>query len=176
MLRDMVIGEASSSKVAAVYDSRLHARSAADQLLRVLDLDRAQVRMLAPGDHGVGRQLEPETRGIGRTLVRAHLALGAIGTVAGGLVFLAFRAQQAPWLMSSPVLTAGAMLFLGLIAGLLAGGLVALRPDHDAYLFKVSEALQSGRYAVVVHALSRDQRASTIRLLERNSDEVVATL
>ena len=60
--------------------------------------------------------------------------------------------------------------------GLMLGGLVALRPDQDAYIVSVREALREGRCAVVVHAFDAAQKARADELLAQLSPETVTTL
>ena len=61
-------------------------------------------------------------------------------------------------------------------AGVMFGGLVTLRPDHDPLILKVQQATRAGRSAVVVHAFSHAQGAQARELLQQASDEVVSTL
>ena len=62
------------------------------------------------------------------------------------------------------------------IAGLMLGGLVTLRPDHDAYVLKVLGALREGDSAVVVHALSAEQKRQAERILADAGSETTSTL
>ena len=70
----------------------------------------------------------------------------------------------------------GLLVAFGAVAGLMFGGLVTLRPDHDPFINRVREALGEGRSAVVVHAFSREQNAQARELLQHASDDVVSTL
>ena len=79
-------------------------------------------------------------------------------------------------IVNSAVMAAAVIVAFGVVAGLMLGGLVSLRPDHDLYINKVYEALGEGRSAVVVHAFSREQNAQAEALLRGASGEVVATL
>ena len=84
--------------------------------------------------------------------------------------------MQIPFIVHSAPYAAGAIIFFAAVAGLMFGGLVTLRPDHDLYILKVQSALEEGRYAVVVHALSHAQRTQVAELLRSASGEVITTL
>ena len=169
-------GEVSNSKVAAVFADVASATHVAERLRSALQLGDAQVQVITPFDHRPGLKLEPEDRGIFRTLVRAHARLAAVGVVAGLLVFAVMWWLGVPWIVNSAVLAAGVLASFGGLAGLLLGGFMTLRPDHDPYILKVREALSEGRSAVVVHAFTRQQKADAEALLHEASGEVVATL
>lgn len=176
MADSKLTGEVSNSKVAAVFADADTAREVAGRVRRALQLSDAQVQVITPFDRRPGLKLEPEDRGIFRTLVRAHVKLGALGVVAGLLVFAFLWARGVPWIVNSAVLAAGVLVSFGALAGLLLGGLMTLRPDHDPYILKVRDALGKGRSAVVVHAFTRQQKLDAEELLHAASGEVVATL
>ena len=169
-------GEVSNSKVAAIFADEATARAVAANVQGTLQLTDAQVQVLSPSDRGPGRKLEPESGGMLRTIIRAHVVLGLLGAVAGAAAFGVLWAMAVPMIVNSAVLAAAVIVVFGAVAGLMLGGLVSLRPDHDRYIAKVFEALDEGRSAVVVHAFSREQNAQAETLLKAASGEVVATL
>ena len=169
-------GEVSNSKVAAIFVDERAARAVAAHLQAALQLSDAQVEVITPGDRGPGRKLEPESEGIFRTIVRTHVVLGLAGAVAGGLVFAVLWAMAVPMIVNSATMAAAVIVVFGIVAGLMLGGLVSLRPDHDRYISRVQEAIGEGRSAVVVHAFSREQNAQAAGMLRAASGEVVATL
>lgn len=172
----LLSAEVAASKVAAIFVSVEGARAAATRLRDELRLEPAQVQLILPGDRRAGRRLEPESHGIFVTLLRAHAALGIAGAVAGLGVFGALWASGVPFVVASPVLAGIAIVFLATMAGLMLGGLMTLRPDHDVYIHKVREACAGGRSAVVVHAYTPEQRAQAEALLKTASGDVVGTL
>lgn len=169
-------GEVSNSKVAAVFANEAAAREVAARVRSTLQLSDAQVQVITPSDRRPGRKLEPESEGIFRTIIRAHVRLGLLGAVAGAVAFGVLWAMGLPLIVNSAVMAAAVMVAFGAVAGLMLGGLVALRPDHDLYINKVYDALGEGRSAVVVHAFSREQNAQAEDLLKDASGEVVSTL
>lgn len=171
-----VTGEVSNHKVAAIFDSEQQARAAATALQDNLQLGGAQVQVLTSADRRPRRKLEPETRGIFRTIIVAHLRLGIAGTVLGAVVFAVLYAMGIPMIVQSPFAAGAAIVAFGAVAGLLLGGLVSLRPDHDAYIQSVYSALAAGRAAVVVHAFSAAQRASAAEDLRARGGETTSTL
>ena len=169
-------GEVSNSKVAAVFANEAAAREVATRVRSTLQLSAAQVQVITPADPRPGRKLEPESEGIVRTMIRAHVRLGLLGAVAGAAVFGVLWALGLPWIVNSAVLAAVVLVAFGAVGGLMLGGLVTLRPDHDFYINKVYDALGQGRSAVVVHSFSREQNAQAEALLKGASGEVVSTL
>ena len=169
-------GEVSNSKVAAVFGSQADARRAARAVAAALSLEAAQVQVIAPGQSHPGRKLEPESRGIWHTIVVAHTRLGIAGAVAGLVVFAVLMAVGVQFVTSSPVAAALVLLFFGTVAGLLLGGLVSLRPDHDRYMLATREAMAEGSTTVVVHAFSMEQREQAAEFLRGQGGEVTSTL
>ena len=169
-------GEASNHKVAAVFASAEAARAAAAALQSTLRLPAAQLRIISPGEPHPGRKLEPESDGILRTILVSHLKLGVVGAALGGVAFAVLYALDLPWVTQSAPVAAAVMVGFGATAGLLLGGLVSLRPDHDPYIEAVRSALAEGRSAVVVHATSVTQRAEAAELLQARGAETTSTL
>jgi hypothetical protein len=158
--------EVSNSKVAAICPSVAVARLQAARVREAMGLPASQVQVLTPGDTKPGRMLEPESHGIYRTM----------GALAGILAYAVLRMQAVPMITQSPWLSLAALVFFGGIAGLMVGGLVTLRPDHDPYVMKVLGALREGDSAVVVHALSAEQKREAERILAQAGNETTSTL
>lgn len=171
-----ITGELSNHKVAAVFASSAMARQAADEVLAELLLGESQVQLIRPGDPRTSRKLEPESQGIWRTIVVAHIRLGVVGFVLGVLAFAVLYAIGPPFIVNSPVAALLILLFFGTIAGLLLGGLVSLRPDHDRYVEATRDAITTGQTTVVVHALTSQQRSAAAEFLRGRGGEVTSTL
>lgn len=171
-----VTGELSNSKVAAVFASQAAARAAAGKAAAALALGSAQVQVIVPGDTHMDRKLEPEHQGIWRTIVVAHIKLGVVGFFAALAVFAIAYALGVPFIVSSPVAACLVMLFFGTTGGLMLGGLVSLRPDHDRYVEAARDASQEGRTTVVVHAFTPDQARQAAAFLRAAGGEVTSTL
>ena len=171
-----VTGEVSNSKVAAVFDSAQAARSAAADMALALELQPSQVQVIAPGEGRLGAKLEPESRGIWHTILRAHLWLGIAGALAGLVAFAVMMWIGIPFVTRSPLAAGLVMVFFGAVGGLMLGGLVALRPDHDRYIFASREAAADHRTTVVVHAFSSEQRSAAAEFLSGRGADVTSTL
>ena len=171
-----ITGELSNSKLAAVFPHEAAARAAAQAVSAALSLGSAQVQVITPAESHPGRKLEPESRGIWRTIVVAHVRLGIAGAVAGVMLFAVLYAMGLPFIANSPVAAGLALLFFGTIAGLMLGGLVSLRPDHDRFVEATREAMAVGNTTVVVHAFSADQRNRAAELLRAQGGDVTSTL
>ena len=168
--------EVSNSKVAAIFADATSARATAARVRDTLQLSDAQVQVVTPGDPSPGRKLEPESHGIFRTMIRAHVVLGLVGAAVGAVAFAIFLSMDIPFIVNSAVMSAALLIGFGAVAGLMFGGLVTLRPDHDPLINKVQHAIGEGRSAVVVHAFSHEQSVQAKDLLQQSSDDVVATL
>lgn len=171
-----ITGELSNSKLAAVFPHADAARAAAHAVAAALSLGSAQVQVITAPDTHAGAKLEPEDRGIWRTIVVAHVRLGIAGAIAGLLVFAALYALGVLFVVNSPVAAGLVLLFFGAVAGLMLGGLVALRPDHDRYVEATRDAMAAGSTTVVVHAFSAEQRDRAADLLRARGGEVTSTL
>lgn len=176
MAEHVITGEVSNSKVAAVLGSEVEAQRVADHLRRSLDLSRSHVQLITQRGGHVGHKLEPESQGIFVTMLRAHLWLGLAGAAVGVLLFAILYSMGLPFVVNSAVWAAAVAIFFCTVAGLMFGGLVTLRPDHDLYILKIREALEEGKCAVVVHALSHEQMKIAADMLQRSGGDVIRTL
>ena len=176
MSDNVLTGEVSNSKLAAVFTSRRAAQDAADALLGTAGLQPVQVKVIAPDATDVAIKLEPEGGGIWRTIVVAHVRLAIVGAVLGVVVFGILMAAGIPMVVQSPWAAGLVLLSFGAVAGLFLGGLVALRPDHDHYVQATRDAMADGNTTVVVHALSAEQQQAAADLLNARGAEVSQTL
>lgn len=176
MATTLITDEYSNHKLAAVFHSAKRAQDAAGALVTRLGLGEAQVQVVAPGEPFPGRKLEPESRGILRTIIVSHVRLAIAGAVAGLLVFGVLRALGVPFIVQSPVASLVILLAFSAGAGMMLGGLVSLRPDHDRYIFAARDAMQAGDTTVVVHAFSPEQRDQAASMLRERGAEVTSTL
>jgi hypothetical protein len=171
-----VTDELSNHKLAATFGSDQSARQAQRELVGQFGLEDAQVLLITPGEPFPGRRLEPESRGIARTLVVSHVRLGLLGGIAGLLAFAVLYAIGVPFIVQSPLASVLVLLGFGLVAGMMMGGLVSLRPDHDRYINAARDAMQEGRASVVVHAFSREQQEQAAEWLRARGADVTSTL
>ena len=171
-----ITGEVSNSKLAAVFDSRDAARSAEHEVIIEAGLSPAQVKVITATDPDPGIRMEPEGQGIWRTILLAHAWLGIAGVVVGLLAFAAMMWLDVPAIAASPWISFVIFVVFGGIAGLMLGGLVSLRPDHDRYVLATQEAAANNRTTVVVHALSADQADHAARVISGLGADVTRTL
>lgn len=68
------------------------------------------------------------------------------------------------------------MALFGTMFGLMVGGFLTIRPDHEAVIGPVREAMKEGRWAVVVHPTSREQFDASLRVLQHTRAPVATTL
>lgn len=175
-----MFGDRSLTKVAAVFNDRADAQAMVARLQSLPGMAPGQVRMLRPEDaredhaEHFGRTLEPEQRGIFRTMIRAHVVTGFAGGVLGLLLYAWLLRSGTPLIASSPLLAFIAVVGFCTTFGLLAGGLVTMRPDHVGLITEVREALEQGRWAVVVHPTDTAQTRQARALLQDGGGAQVA--
>ncbi len=176
MALSAIFGERYLSKAGGVFDSEEEAREVARRIGDRTTVTSGQVEVVNPHDPQVGRKLEPETTGIAYTLAKSHITLGFAGAVVGVLVglLLVFFGGQA--FATSPYYTTIVAAAFGATAGLLLGGLVSIRPDHDPLITEVQRAAKQGRWAVVVHARDEDEKRAVEAVLKERAEDVKETL
>lgn len=176
MWKNWLSQEEWNSMVGADFDNVEVALSAADAVRAERGLDTAGLRIIEPGDPRIDRKLEPESRRIFGTLLRAHAVLGALGLVAGLVLSLILVAYDIPPFVASPVVSVAVITAFATIAGLLAGGLFTLRPDHDRIIHRAKSATGAGRWFVVVHTRKPEQREQAERVLGRFGNDTLRTV
>jgi hypothetical protein len=176
MADHLVTAEVSSSKLVATFPSVDTALDAADALVAATDIEKPQLRLIAPEEVDLDIALEPEGGNLWRTLVVAHVRLGLVGALAGLVLFVVLWSSGVPYVVGSPWAAAAVAIVFGAIAGLLLGGLVLLRPDHSPYIEAARRAREEGQTTIIVHALSAAQRARAAKFLGRCGGSVTQTL
>ena len=178
-IKQIIFGERSLTKVAAIFESRVMAETTALRLRQAAGMNESQVSLVGPDDEtGVvdaplSKKLEPESAGIWHTVLRAHLVTGVIGMVIGALLYGWLIVSGNEAITTQPVLSLVVMILFGGIFGLLVGGLLALRPDHYRVMASVRKAIKQGRWAVVTHPVNHDQTREVINELHRQHINVV---
>jgi hypothetical protein len=175
-LTSLFFRERSLSKVAAVFTTGDAAQSAARRLHALPDLTERQVQLILPHDRDWARKIEPEGVGIMRTAIRSHLACGTLGFACGMAAFAALYLAGVAAIVSSAGLSLMAFALFGTTFGLMLGGLLTLRPDHEFVVEPVREAVRDGQWAIVVHPVSQEQRRHAAFLLRATGGRVSETL
>lgn len=160
-----LFGERATTKIAAVFDTHGEACAVADRIRAEANLNKTQVHVIGPNDGDFSKRLEPETAGVARTMVRTHLILGLAGFVFGLLVWGGLYAAGIQTIVSTPVLSAVAILFFSTSAGGLLAGLITIRPDHQLIAERIQEAREAGKWTVVVHPRSPAQCDAVTHML-----------
>ncbi|NUO86938.1 MAG: riboflavin biosynthesis protein RibA [Cupriavidus sp.] len=167
--------EAAATKIAALFDTKLAASSAAERVCYEAHLKRGQVRLVHPYEAHFGRKSEPQNGGMVHTAVRSHLIMAALGAIVGLAVVGILHRQEVDAVMQSPALAAGAAIFLGVMSGMLLAGLITARPAHQLVITPVREAVQHGRWAVLVDPTTPQQCNEALRALRNTTSEVLRT-
>ena len=168
--------ERSLSKVAAIYTLQRNAILATGRVKYLAGVDDRRIQIVRPHDADWGRKVEPESVGIARTAIRAHVTCAAIGLVLAWGGWAALWLAEVPLVLSTPGASLSAVSLLGTMFGLMVGGALTLRPDHDLVIAGVSEAARSGRWSVVVHPTSRREYTRSIDALTDTGAPVLRTM
>lgn len=176
MTTSAISGEQFGSRLGAAFDDDTEAWAAAERVVNATGIEPERIRVVRPEDPAIARKLEPETGGIAQTLVRAHVTLGAAGLILGLAIALLLIAAGIGLFALNPWYTALVFGFFGAVAGLLLGGLIALRPDHDRLIDWVRSAAGENRWLLLVHVEDRDQQREARAALRTTGSEVVGTL
>ncbi|WP_397475529.1 hypothetical protein [Pusillimonas sp.] len=171
-----LFGERATTKIAAIYDTRESAAGSAESLSRLAGLQPNQWMLIAPHEKGFARKLEPETKGIARTGIRAHLILGAIGLLAGAAFWALLYWMPITYIAASPVASAAVIISFATILGMMMGGLVTARPDHQIVILKVRKAAEQGKWSLVLHPRTPEQCQLLMKELAEADAEVVRTV
>lgn len=163
-----LFGERATTKLVAVFDTAAAAEDAAERLRSGAGLNAGQVRILVPGDARLDIKVEPEPAGVARTAVRTHVAFGAAGFVVGVLVWFVLFSTRFDLVRGTPLASAVAIVFFLTMAGLLLGGFLTLRPDHQILITRLRSALESGKWCVVIHPRSPEECDRVEALLARD--------
>ena len=172
---ELISGEHFDHKLAAIFDSEPAATSWLETLSNDTSLQRSQLMVIQSGDRHPGWELEPEDRGIWKTLLRSHLWLAVAGAVLGGALCVVLMVLGVGFVSANGLTALMVFVGFGAVFGLLAGGLVTLRPDHSPYLVKAQSALRRGKIVLAVHARTHEQLEEAQRVLKGANVEVVST-
>ena len=181
-LKQILFGEKSLTKIAAIFDSRGRAETTALRLRQAAGMSESQIKLVGPMDTvgivdaPLSRKLEPESTGIWHTMLRTHLVTGLLGMVLGALLYLSLWLLGNPSVQSHPMLMLFVTLFFGTIFGLLLGGLLSLRPDHYRVMAAVRKAIKRGGWAVISHPINHEQTRDVIDELQRHRVNMVRSL
>lgn len=176
MIGQALFGERALSMIAAAFDTQEEDERTLKQLQGASDFGSGQLQMVAPFEKDFGRKLEPESQGVARTAAKSHLVLGGIGFGLGILLWIVLFALGMAVIRSSPLLSAIAIIFFLTIAGLLLGGLLTARPDHQTVIQEVKTATEAGKWSIVVHPLSPAQHDAALATLKQRHADTTETL
>jgi hypothetical protein len=166
-----LFGERALTLVAAIFDGRDAAVDAANALR--FAMPRIVVDVVRPGDPEFARKIEREPQGIWRTALRSHAIMGPIGLALGAAVAAVLVASGWPAAASSPMFALLFCSILGLFSGLMAAGLVTLRPDRGRVIESVREGNHDGHWAVVAHPMNHAQSRELAGWLRNAGGQVV---
>lgn len=171
-----LFGEKATTKLAGFFETQAELDSVSSELRQVSGMQNTQLWVVRPYASDFDHRLEPETQGVVRTAVRAHLVLGALGVVAGLIFWGVLYALAVPAIVSSPYYSGGAIVAFAAVGGLLLGGLITSRPDHQIVIQAVDSATKAGRWSLVLHPRDQAQCKSVESVLASAQVETVRSI
>lgn len=176
MAWQVLFGEKATTKLVGFFDSQETLEAVSSELRQVSGLQNPQLWVVRPHDSDFAHKLEPESQGVARTAIRSHLVLGAAGLIVGLILWGALYFSGIPAIVSSPLYSGGAIVAFSTVAGLLLGGLVTSRPDHQIVVQAVDSATKAGRWSLVMHPRDQAQCKSAEAVLAAAQVETVRTV
>lgn len=171
-----LFGEKSTTKLAGFFDTQEQLERVSSELRRVSGLQNTQLWVVHPHDSDFDKKLEPETQGVVRTAVRAHVWLGALGLIGGVVLWAILYFAGVPAVTASPYYSAGIIVVFAAVGGMLLGGLVTARPDHQIVIRAVESATKAGRWTLVMHPRDEAQCKSAEAVLAEAKVETVRSI
>jgi len=176
MVWNALFGEKATTKLAGFFDSEQELEGVSAKIRSASGLQNTQLWVVRPHDSDYHHKLEPETQGVARTAIRSHLWLGLVGMLAGVLLWLVLYFAGIAAIVSSPFYSGAAIVAFATVAGLLLGGLVTSRPDHQVVVQRVDEATKAGRWTLILHPRSEEQCKAVEDVLNAAKVETVRTI
>lgn len=171
-----LFGEKATTKLAGFFETQTRLDEVSAELRRVAGLQNTQLWVVRPHDSDFERRLEPETQGVARTAIRAHLILGVMGLMAGLVLWGVLHLLGVAAVRASPFYAGGAIVAFSTVGGLLLGGLITARPDHQIVIKAVESATRDGRWSLVMHPRDESQCKSAEAVLASAQVETVRSI
>ncbi|MFI9654635.1 hypothetical protein ABGV17_07880 [Guyparkeria sp. GHLCS8-2] len=176
MTQAEIISERFPHVVSAVFHDAGRARDAANALAAKAGFDSDQIVLVRPHDRELSSKVERESGAIFSTILRSHAVLGIVGAVAGLILAGVLVGAGFDWATTTPGWVFGVFAVVGGAIGMLGGGLVSIRPDHERVITDTEDASEHGKWTVVVHARDEDEKRRADELLEHYSKKVAESL
>ena len=172
----VLFGEKATTKIAAFFATEREAAQVAEDLRSGAEMQTTQLTLVSPFDTDWAKKIEPESQGVSRTAWRSHAILGIIGLIIGLAVWLILFWSDVLTITSTPLMSAVAFMFFASIAGLLLGGLVTIRPDHERVIRKVKKASDDGRWSLIMHPRDPVQCDKVLAMLSDRGGDSTRTV
>lgn len=140
-----------SYKVSAVFNDRNAAESTLDRINTEYPNDVAAF-LVTPEKGDVDGKLEPETGAVKRELLASIFRGALIGLIAGVIAVAYLAWAGISYVLASPMLSLGWLVFYAAVSGGAIGGIRGLRVSDGAHFSGLKDALSNGRIIIVAHA------------------------
>lgn len=176
MTQAEIISERFPHKVSAVFHDARRARDAATALTAKAGFSSEQIELVDPHDPELAEKVEKESDAIFSTILRSHALLAIVGAVIGLILAAVLVGAGFEFAQTRPGWVYGILAVVGGAIGMLAAGLVSIRPDHEPMIAKTEDASEHGEWTVVAHVRDEDEKHRADELLEHYSKDVAETL
>lgn len=156
MSTNVLSGEQSNTKIVAVFKTEAAAKACA-QKIQEKGLDPNQFEIVAPNEKNYSDKLEPEDQGVKRTAIRSHILFGIIGLIVGAVLWGILYYLDFALIKSAPIISLIAFLFVAVSGGLMFGGFITMRLDHQVVIQTVDTAIHENHWALIMHSRTPEQ-------------------
>lgn len=156
MTTNVLSGEQSNTKIVAVFKTKNAAEECA-QKIQEKGLDPNQFDIVAPNEEDYSDKLEPEDQGVKRTAIKSHVVFGVLGLIFGAVLWGVLYYLDVTLLKSAPIVSIIAFLFVAASGGLMLGGFITMRVDHQVVIQEVDTAIHEGHWALIMHSRNTHQ-------------------
>ncbi len=157
MFTSHIVEEKKVRKVEAIFAARQEAEQAVKYLISETGIPLQHVQVIDGADPSYEKKLEPEPQLIRRTLWRTHGVLGLAGIILGLLLGLGLAIAGVGAVVANPALAIATLAFFGAMLGLIAAGVMSLKPQHDAVNMDAVQNLNEGKVLVLVMAEASEE-------------------
>ena len=163
--------EQSHRKLMVALSTQEHAEHTKSQLTQLFGDGGGWVSLVAPDDPAIDRKLEPEVRRIAGTAIWSHGIAGLIGFAIGVLIWGVAYWLSVALIVSTPGMSFFAIVLITTFLGLLAGGAITFRPDHNTVILPAKDASAEGKWVVVAHPTNDTEAQRAEDYLKRVDEE-----
>lgn len=169
-------GETNPSRLGGVFSSQDTVQQARQKVLSDSAFSEGNISIIAPGETNFHQKLEPDDSGIATTLARTHVSFGIAGLIVGMIVATLLVMADISAASSSPGMVYVVFALVGPLVGMFVAGFISLRPDHDVFINRVTDAINNGKWVMVVRTHDHDESNHAKAVIKDMADTTIETM